>query len=130
VEKIHVRQEIATLVGSCEIGSKSTSSVNVWEFLDDMGDDVFSLNVCIVHLVIKTITLLWFPQTYVCFLCSGKPIKKQSSCGVQFQVLLAGYFLHHVTCRFWMHQLLRFISANNWKRLLRLLREANDDNSV
>lgn len=44
------------MVGSCEIGSKSTGSVNVWEFLDDLGDDVFSMKVCIVHLVIKTIT--------------------------------------------------------------------------
>jgi hypothetical protein len=52
---MHVPQEIAPLVGSCEIGSKSKSSVNVWEFL---GDGVFSMNVCIEQLVIKTITLL------------------------------------------------------------------------
>jgi hypothetical protein len=55
---MHLPQEIAPLVGSCEIGSKSTSSVNMWEFLDDLGDDVFSMNACIVQLVIKTVTLL------------------------------------------------------------------------
>ena len=56
MDKIHVSQKVAPLVGSCEIGSKSTSSVNMWEFLDDLGDDVFSMNVCILHLVTKTIT--------------------------------------------------------------------------
>lgn len=58
MDKMHLPQEIAPLVGSCEIGSKSTSSVNMWEFLDDLGDDVFSMNACIVQLVIKTVTLL------------------------------------------------------------------------
>jgi len=56
MDKIHV--PCVPLIDSCKIGSKSTSSVNVWEFLDDLGDDVFSINICIVHLVIKTITLL------------------------------------------------------------------------
>jgi hypothetical protein len=58
VDKIHVPRELAPLVGSCEIGRKPTISVNVWEFLSDLDDDVFSVNVCVVHLIIKAITLL------------------------------------------------------------------------